>query len=72
VTTSARVLVRIGLLGVAVAAASPVRAEPWSADDAAQAAREAAGADRHQESIDAFLRARTERYRCGMAARASA
>jgi thioredoxin-like negative regulator of GroEL len=49
--------VRIGLLGLAVVAAGPVRAEPWSADDAAQAARLAAGADRHQESIDAFLRA---------------
>jgi len=57
VTNRARILLRITLLGVAVAAASPVRAEPWSADDAAQAARIAAAADRHQESIDAFLRA---------------
>ncbi|TFG94781.1 MAG: tetratricopeptide repeat protein, partial [Myxococcales bacterium] len=53
----ARNLFRIALLGLAVAAASPVRAEPWSADDAAQAARLAASADRHQESIDAFVRA---------------
>jgi len=57
VTSRVRILVRIGLLGFVVAAASAVRAEPWSADDAAQAARLAAGADRHQESIDAFLRA---------------
>ena len=53
----ARLLVRIGLLLLAVAAAGPVRAEPWSADDAARAARQAARADRHDESIDAFLRA---------------
>ncbi len=56
-TKGAHILLRICLLGVAVVAASPVRAEPWSADDAAQAARTAAAADRHQESIDAFLRA---------------
>ncbi len=55
--STARILFRIALLGLAVAAASPARAEPWSADDAAQAARLAASADRHQESIDAFLRA---------------
>lgn len=53
----ARLLVRIALFALAVVAAGPVRAEPWSADDAARAARQAASADRHDESIDAFLRA---------------
>jgi thioredoxin-like negative regulator of GroEL len=52
-----RTLVRIALLGLAVAAAAPVRAEPWTPDGAVQAARAAARADRHQESIDAFHQA---------------
>jgi tetratricopeptide (TPR) repeat protein len=53
----ARALVRIGLLGLAVAAAGPVRAQPWTPDEAVEAARAAARADRHQESIDTFRRA---------------
>jgi tetratricopeptide (TPR) repeat protein len=54
---AARTLVRIGLLGLAVAAAGPVRAQPWTPDGAVEAARAAAREDRHQESIDAFQRA---------------
>ena len=53
----ARTLVRIALLGLAVAAAGPVRAEPWTPEQAVEAARAAARADRHQESIDSFHRA---------------
>ncbi len=52
-----RTLVRIGLLGLAVAAAGPVRAEPWTLDESVEAARAAARTDRHQESVDAFHRA---------------
>jgi len=52
-----RALVRIALLGLAVVAAGPARAEPWAPEQAVEAARAAAGADRHQESIDAFRRA---------------
>jgi tetratricopeptide (TPR) repeat protein len=51
-------LVRIALLGAAVAVAGPVRAEPpWTPDEVAEAARAAARSDRHQESIEAFRRA---------------
>jgi len=53
----ARALVRIGLLLLAVAAAGPVRAEPWTPEQAVEAARAAARADRHRESIEAFQRA---------------
>ncbi len=54
---AARSVAVIGIVVLAIFAAGAVRAEPWSADEAAAAARSAARADRHQESIDAFRRA---------------
>jgi tetratricopeptide (TPR) repeat protein len=57
VRQAARALWRIALLGLAVAAAAPVRAEPWTPDQVVEAARAAARADRHQESIETFRRA---------------
>jgi tetratricopeptide (TPR) repeat protein len=50
-------LLRILLLGGAVLVASPVRAEPWTAEDIVARAREAARVDHHKSSIAAFRRA---------------
>jgi hypothetical protein len=57
VRPAARALIRILWLAVAVVAASPVRAEPWTPDQIVERAREAARVDRHRSSIAAFRRA---------------
>jgi len=57
VTKARRALIRILLFACAVVAASPVRAEPWTAEEIVAHAREAARVDRHQSSITAFRRA---------------
>jgi tetratricopeptide (TPR) repeat protein len=56
-SASLRLLARLAGLALAVAAAGPVRAEPFSAAASVKAAREAAHRDRHQESIEHFRRA---------------